>query len=270
MDTLERAGRERPLAGRSVLVTRPSRQAGDLSKRLRALGAEVVEVPTIRIQDPPDDGPLRTAARSLASYDWIVVTSVNGVRRLREAVEEVGASPRDADPCRVAAIGPATAREARSVGFPPAVVPDRYRAEDLLDAVLAAAGGSLAGRRVLLPRAAEARDVLPAGLRAAGAEVDEVAAYVTVPAEERGSDLRDLLAGPGVDWITFTASSTVRSFRALAGGEMGGARIAAIGPITATTARELGMAVDVVASEHTIPGLVRALEQAVKARGEPA
>lgn len=253
-----------------MLVTRPSRQAADLSERLRALGAEVVEVPTIRIHDPPDRGALRAAARSLGSYDWLAVTSVNGVRKLSEAMEDVGARPGDAPRLRVAAIGPATAREARSAGFPPAVVPDRYRAESLAEAILDASGGVLAGRRVLLPRAMGARDVLPEALRAAGGKVDEVAAYVTVPAEESATDLRSRLAGGGVDWITFTASSTVHSFHTLTGGETGGARIAAIGPITASAARELGLAVEVVAAEYTIPGLVRALTEAVRGRDGPA
>ncbi len=219
----------------------------------------MVEVPTIRIQNPPDPRPLQAVVGQLASYDWLILTSVNGVRRLRAAMEEGGVDPSVAPACRVAAIGPATAGEVRAAGFPSALVPDRYRAESLLAAVLAAAGGSLAGRRVLLPRAAEARDVLPAGLREAGAEVDEVAAYVTVPAEESADELRALVAGRGVDWVTFTASSTVRSFEALAGAETGRARVAAIGPITAATARELGFRVDVIAAEHTIPGLVRAL-----------
>lgn len=259
MDTRERTTADRPLAGRSVLVTRPTRQAEDLSRRLRALGATVVELPTIRIEDPPDPEPLREAARALPSYDWLVVTSVNGVRRLRAAFEATGGDPAAAGKVRVAAIGPATAEAVDALGLRPALVPDRYRAEALLETVLGVEGGSLEGRRVLLPRAAEARDVLPEGLRAAGARVDEVAAYVTVPAEEAAAELEALLANRGVDWLTFTASSTVRSFRSLAGSGTGGARVAAIGPITAATARELGFHVDVVAAVHTIPGLVRAL-----------
>lgn len=270
MNTAERSPDDRPLAGRRVLVTRPPGQARDLSERLRALGAAVAEVPTIQIQDPPDPAPLRAAAASLRSYRWLVVTSVNGVRRLRAAMETVGAVADDAPELRVAAIGPATAREARVSGFPRAVVPDRYRAEALLETILTEAGGTLEGDRILLPRAAEARDVLPEGLAAAGAEVDEVAAYVTVPVAESAPELRARLAAGGVDWVTFTASSTVRSFHALAGSETAGARVAAIGPITAATARELGLVVDVVASEHTIPGLVRALAEAERRRSGSA
>lgn len=264
--TPERPREDRPLAGRSVLVTRPPRQAGELSDRLRALGAEVVELPTIRIRDAPDPAPLRQAAASLRSYDWLILTSVNGVRKLHEALEAAGSTAAEAPGLRTAAIGPATAERVRAAGFAAPVVPGRYRAEALLAAVLAEAGGSLAGRRVLLPRAEGGRDILPKGLRAAGAEVHEVTAYVTVAAEERAPELRRRLE-EGVDWITFTASSTVRSFLALAGSELGTARVAAIGPITAATAQELGVAVHVVAAVHTIPGLVRALAEAEAARG---
>lgn len=250
-------------------MTRPARQAAELSDRLRRAGAEVIELPTIRIDDPPDPTPLREAAASLPSYDWLVLTSVNGVRRLREAMAEVGARRSDVR-CRVAAIGPATAGEARSAGFPSPLVPERYRAEALLEAILDAAGGALGGSRCLLPRAAEARDVLPEGLRAAGAEVDVVPAYVTVAARESARPLRRRLARREIDWITFTASSTVRAFHRLADGETGRARVAAIGPITAATARELGMAVDLVAEEHTMRGLVRALVRAERAEAGSA
>lgn len=250
-----------PLAGRAILVTRPAALVGALSRRLRGLGARVFEVPTIRIEQPPDPLPMRRAVASLDSYDWLVVTSVNGVEKLTEAME--GAATRaDRTPgLRTAAIGPETARRLGEAGFANPLVPRSFHAEGLLEAILATAGGSLAGQRVLLPRAQEARELLPEGLRHAGAEVDVVAAYVTVPAEEHAPDLRRRLAA-GVDWITFTSSSTVRCFAVLAGASTGGARVAAIGPIAAATARELGMSVEVVAAEHTIPGLVRALVEA--------
>lgn len=261
-----REGAERPLRGRGVLVTRPERQAGALSSRLEALGAEVLEVPTIRIQDPPDREPLLGAVRNLSAYDWIVLTSVNGVRKLEEAMEASGVGPEAAAGAAVAAIGPATAEAARRAGLSVGVIPDRYRAEALVEAIRAAAGAGgaggdrpLAGRRILLPRAAEARSVLPEGLEAAGASVDEVPAYVTLPARGEAAELRRLLEAGRVDWITFTASSTVRSFVELAGTRIGRARVAAIGPITAGTAREEGLRVDAVAEEYTVSGLVRAL-----------
>ena len=249
-----------------MLVTRPLAQAADLSDRLRDLGAEVIELPTIRILDAPDPAPLRKAAASLGAYDWLVLTSVNGVRKLQEAMEAAGSTAAEAPALRTAAIGPATGGRVRAAGFAAPLVPDRYRAEALLAAILTEVGGSLSGRRVLLPRASGARRVLPEGLRAAGAEVHEVTAYVTAADEERAPWLRRRLE-EGVDWITFTASSTVRSFRALAGAELGRARVAAIGPITAATAREMGLPVHVVAPVHTIAGLVEALAEAEVARG---
>lgn len=267
MDRAERSGRRAPLRGLRVLVTRPARQAPELSERLRLAGAEPVELPTIRIDDPPDPLPLRRAAASLASYDWLVFTSVNGVERLREAADATGSRASDASACRTAAIGPATAAEVRSAGLPDPLVPDRYRAEVLLEAILEAARGEVGEARFLLPRAAEARDLLPEGLRSAGAEVDVVPAYVTVPARASAGPLRELLAARAVDWITFTASSTVRAFHELAGTETGGARVAAIGPITAATACELGVGVDLVAREHTMAGLVDALARAERGEG---
>lgn len=270
---------ERPLRGKTILVTRPEGQAEDLSSRLEGLGADILEVPTIRIQDPAGRGPLLEAARTLAVYDWIVLTSVNGVRKLVEAMEESGVGPAAAEGAAVAAIGPATAEAAREAGFSVTVVPDRYRAEALLEAIRAAAragpegvrgrtGGSgedarpLAGRRILLARAAEARSVLPEGLEAAGGSVDEVPAYVTLPPRGEATELRRSLDAGCVDWITFTSSSTVRNFVEMAGTDLGRTRVAAIGPITAGTARELGLRVDAVAEEYTIPGLVRALTAA--------
>lgn len=210
----------------------------------------------------------------------MVFTSVNGVQKVSEGLDELGIGSVGLQGPRVAAIGPATAREATRAGLGPAVVPGSYRAEGLLEAILEAAAGAegagrpspggsgpLAGTRIFLPRAAEARDVLPEGLRAAGAQVEEVAAYVTLPDMEGAVALRRALERAEADWITFTSSSTVRHFVELAGGRTGRARVAAIGPITARTARELGLRVDVVASEYTIPGLVQALAAASRAGG---
>lgn len=267
-----------PLSGRTVLVTRPRGQAAALSARLRSLGAAVLEVPTIRIADPPDRGPLLRALGRLAEYDWLIFTSVNGVRKVAEALGGSEAASRALAGVAVAAIGPATARAVRSLGGRVLVVPERYRAEALVEALIREAGAvgkrgreggqrPLEGARILLPRAAEARPVLPEGLEAAGAIVDEVPAYVTLPAEPDVAALRRTVEAGRLDWITFTSSSTVRRFVEMAGPETGGARVAAIGPITAATARELGIPADVVASEYTIPGLVQALADAVKAEG---
>lgn len=270
----------RPLTGLTVGVTRPREQADDLADRLRACGAEVLVAPTIRITDPPDRANLLEAARRADQYDWWVFTSVNGVQKFGRALREVGRVPAELPARRVAAIGPATAGAADALGWPPEVVPERYRAEELVRAILAAEGARpggevrserpLRGRRVLLARAAEARDVLPVRLRAAGAEVDEVSAYVTLPDRREVEALGRAVERGALDWLTFTSSSTVRNYVELVGGRTGGARVAVIGPITASTARESGLSVDVVAEEYTIPGLVRALVAAVTRREPPA
>lgn len=268
-EEIRRSGDERPLSGRTVVVTRPEHRSEDLSRRLRGLGARVLEYPTIRLRDPEDPEPLRRAAARLSSYDWLVFTSPAGPRQLARYLDE----GRDRSG-RTAAIGPSTAEAAREAGFGVEVVPREYRAEALARAIREAAakedpgdvgGDPLAGRRILLPRAERARDVLPRQLEAAGARVDEVTAYVTVrPDEEALEGLRREVAEGRVDWLTFTASSTVRHYVELVGTETGGARVAAIGPITAGTARELGLPVDAVAEEYTVEGLARAVAAAAR------
>lgn len=259
---------DRPLQDRTVVVTRPRRRADAFSSRLRQLGASVVEYPTIAIEPPEDPGPLRRALRVLPEYDWVVFTSVNGVDRVLSALEGAAGGRSDAlAPPRVAAIGPATAEALREAGVRVDVVPGEYRAEALLRAVRGAED-RLEGQRILLARAAEAREVLPEGLRRSGARVDEVAAYRTVPGRPDVEDLPDRLRRGEVDWLTFTASSTVRNFVELAGRDVGRARVATIGPITAGTARELGLPVHAVAGEYTVPGLVRALVDAERATEE--
>lgn len=278
---------EKPLSGRRVVVTRPPGQAESMARRLRELGAEPVACPTIRIVPPQDPDPLHRAARTAGAYSWIVFTSVNGVDRFADALEHQGVDPEEAlaAGARVAAIGPSTAeRVVERFGVEPDVVPDEYRAEALVLAIRrhAAAGtGSdvaaedggreLAGERILLPRAAEARSVLPERLEAAGAVVDEVAAYRAVPPdEEELAPVRERRRAGEIDWLTFTASSTVRNFVSLLGADAGGARVAAIGPITAGTARKLGLKVDVVAEEYTVPGLLEALVGARSGDGREA
>lgn len=241
------------------MVTRPRPQAGALSSFLRELGADVVAYPTIAIEPPEDAEPLRRALRSLPAYEWVVFTSVNGVDRVLSALDAAGREPSEAlGGARVAAIGPSTGDALRSAGLRVDVVPGEYRAEALVAAIRDAAE-SLDGRRILLPRAAEARDVLPERLREAGARVDEVAAYRTVLGRPDVEDLGARLRDGKVDWLTFTASSTVRNFVELAGRDVGEARVAVIGPVTGGTARDLGLPVHVVAEEFTVPGLVRAL-----------
>lgn len=258
-----------PLEGSHVLVTRPAGQAGGLGRRLERHGARVTALPTIRIVDPPDGGPLDRAAAGLESYDWVILTSVNGVERLAAALERLGRGMGPLARVRIGVIGPATGRAVRALGAAPIVMPDSFRGERLAEAVIAAAE-DVSGARILLARAREARPALPDRLRAAGASVDVVAAYETRVNRDIEPDLTRLLDEGAFDWITFTASSTVRAYAELAGIRTGGARIAAIGPITARTVRDLGLPVDAVADTYTTGGLVEALVREARDRGAGA
>lgn len=252
------------LGGRTVVVTRPRDQADPLVRALRDRGARVVEFPTIRITPPPEAAPLRRALERVEAYDWAVFTSVNGVRHVLEELAELGRDPGVLEGVRLAAIGPSTAGSLEEAGLTVDVVPEEYRAEALADALRRAGAGD--GARVLLARAAEARDVLRERLEEGGAAVDEVAAYETEPGRPQDADLERRMREGEIDWLTFTASSTVRNFVRMAGTRIGPARVACIGPITARTARELGLPVHAVADEYTVPGLVRALTDAERAR----
>jgi uroporphyrinogen III methyltransferase / synthase len=251
----------RPLFGRRVVVTRARAQAGELSRELEALGAEVYEFPTIEIKPPEDFGPLDEAIWDLDSFDWVVFTSVNGIEAFAERLGYRGldlrAVPRRA---KVAAIGPATAKKVREVGLRVDVTPGEYKAEALVEALSVE---SLADKRVLIPRAKVAREVLPEKLREAGAEVVVPPAYEAVPSGEGKERLEGLLDNGEVDCVTFTASSTVENFVWAFGGDaerlLSETRVACIGPITARTARGHGLRVDAEADEYTIHGLVSAV-----------
>jgi uroporphyrinogen III methyltransferase/synthase len=241
----------RPLHGRSVVVTRARDQASALAVRLSDLGARVVETPAIRIE-PRADEQVAAAAERIGGYSLVVVTSPNGAALLMDAVAAAGRDARALAGVTVAAIGPATAAELRRRGIEPDVVPPKAVAESLVDALAAV---PVEGRRVLVARPAEGRDVLPDALSARGAQVDVVALYETV-AEPLSDDQR--AAAADADYVTFTSSSTVR-FYTQAGGPVNGARVVSIGPVTSATARELGLSVDVEAERHDIDGLIDAL-----------
>jgi uroporphyrinogen III methyltransferase/synthase len=236
----------RPLSALTIAVTRARAQASGLSQRLRSLGAEVVEAPAIRIV--PLDGPLP----ELEPYDLVCLTSPNGVRLLFERLEAGGSDARALAGARIAAIGPGTAAVLREHGLVPDVVPERFVAEGLLEAL-----SDVPIKRALIARAADARDVLPEGLRDRGVEVDVVALYETV-ADPLTDD--ELEAVSRADYVTFTSSSTVRFFLDAAGGLLGSrAKLVSIGPITSAALRERGLEPDVEASRHDIDGLVQAL-----------
>ena len=248
-----------PLAGQHVLVTRPAGQTEGFRTLLEAAGATVTTAPTIRLAPAADPEALARAAARLAEYDWIVPTSVNAVRRLGDAVSEADSMCALAAG-RFAAVGPASADAPRALGVAECLVPPIYRGEALANEIVAATGpGSRPDARVLLVQAERARPVLRERLVAAGVRVDVAAAY----AVEVNPDVRDVLRefielGRG-DWLTFTASSAARAFVQLVGAQTGGALVAAISPVTASTLAELGLPVHVVAATHSMPGLVDAL-----------
>ena len=244
----------RPLHGRRVVVTRARAQASGFAATLRDLGAEVVELPAIRIKPLIESEEVQKVAGALGIYELVCLTSPNGVRLLFEAMENAGVDARALAGVTVAAIGPGTARALADRGVLADVVPERFVAEGLIEALK---DHEVAGARVLVARAAEARDVLPDALLERGAEVDVVALYETVR-EQPGDD--EIEAAQSADYITFTSSSTVTNLTEALGDRFPtGARIVSIGPITSETARAAGLTVDVEAKRHDIDGLLEAL-----------
>jgi uroporphyrinogen III methyltransferase/synthase len=240
-----------PLFGKSIVITRAREQAGSLTTRLSELGAQAVEVPTIEIEPPADWRPFDTALMRLESFDWLIFTSANGVRFFAQRLD---ASPRDLRclRARICAIGPATASALAALHLKVDLMPEEYVAESV---VAAFEKIPLEGARILLPRAAAARDLIPKELEKRGARVTVVEAYRTVPP-------RDVQWPEHLhpDWIVFTSPSTVENFCALFGaGRAQGARVASIGPITSAAARRLGIPVTVEAARHTISGLLEAI-----------
>ncbi len=244
-----------PLFGRRILVTRAKEQADALAGRLRALGADAIEVPTIEIRPAADYGPLDSAISNLDTYDWLIFTSANGVRFFVERLDRSGADWRSLR-ARLCAIGPATRAAVEALHLKVDLMGKEFVAESLLDAFSA---HDLAGKRVLLPRAAVARDLVPEELRRRGALVDVVEAYRTVTPDGAAERVRRALECKP-DCVTFTSSSTVRNFVDATGAEsLRGVRAVSIGPVTTATASELGVEVAAQAGRFTIDGLVEAI-----------
>jgi len=246
-----------PLFGTRIVVTRAQSQAGEMRGRLESLGAEVMELPVISIEPPADPAPLDAAIARLAEYDWLIFTSANGVRfffdRLDRSLHDLRSLR-----ARICAIGPATRRAIEELHLKVDLMPEEYVAESLVGAF---AGNDLNGRRILLPRAAVARDLIPVELARLGATVDVVEAYRNVApagAAERVQALFSSARKP--DWITFTSSSTVNNFVAIAGAStLAGIRIASIGPVTSATLQSHQLEPAVEAAEFTIEGLIAAI-----------
>jgi uroporphyrinogen-III synthase len=269
MKSTSKSGTAALLAGVRVLVGRARHQASALSSGLRDLGAEVLEIPFIEIRKPRSYKALDEALKNLTQYDWLILTSVNGVDALWERLRKLHLGGKPMRHLKIAAIGPATRQAIEQHSVKVNVVPKEYVAES----VVASLRRKVKGKRILLARAKVARDVIPRELRKLGARVDVVEAYETViPATSRQrlrAALRSRHGRP--DWITFTSSSTVRNFVELLGGKRGRGRprhmgnednrvrLASIGPVTSSTLRELGLPVDIEAAEYTIPGLIKAI-----------
>ena len=281
---------DEPLRGLRVLVGRACHQAGSLSSELRSLGAQVLEIPFIEIRKPRSFRPLDSALKNLASYDWLILTSVNGVEAMWDRLERLNIEPAGsrkghdfshavkaeknaalaaAGRLRIAAIGPATKKAIEQRGMKVDVVPKEYVAESVVRSLK----GKVKGQRVLLVRAKVARDVIPRELRKTGAHVDVVEAYETVVPKSSRSRLRAALRNPKTrpHVITFTSSSTVKNFVALLGPvksrlKLDGILMSSIGPVTSATLGELGLGVDIAADEFTISGLVSAISKALAQR----
>lgn len=257
---LSDSGAWRPLSGLTVVVTRTAEQAGALVNPLRALGAEVVVMPVIEIADPLDSSELEASIADIACYDWLVLTSTNAVDRFLTHLSEIGPPAEVLRHVKVAAVGPVSAERVRAYGIEPAVVPKDFRAEGVVEALGERHIGS--GSRVLVPRAAEARDVLPEQLGALGAEVNAVDLYRLVPAEPDPATLERIGAGQ-VDVVIFASGATARHFVELleahgfdAANVAATTDIASIGPVTSAAVRELGLSVDIEAPQQTMDALV--------------
>jgi uroporphyrinogen III methyltransferase/synthase len=248
----------KPLFGKGIVVTRPEAQACEFAQLLAAEGARVILFPTIHVVPPANWTELDRALGGLESFHWIIFTSANGVKYFFRRLRETGKDIRDLKGIRICTIGPATAAAVEGMGIRVDIIPDEYISEGV---VRAFQGVDLKGKRVLLPRAEEARDVIPEGLMKLGASVDAVTVYSTVRSESKKEALQALLDDGKVNVITFTSPSTVINFKAIMGPAAlpEAVRVACIGPVTAAAAKKQGFEVHIFQETFTIPGMVKAL-----------
>ncbi len=254
---------DRPLFGKRIVVTRARAQASGLIADLTELGAQCIEIPTIQVTAPPDNTPLENAIANIRQYDWIVFTSVNGVKFFFDTLFKSKKDVRSMGHLKCACIGPVTKEELMQHGIVSDVLPESYRAESVIDAF---SGMDIKDKKILLPRAREARSILPEELAKMGARVDEITTYITKQVEEKKQQLIELLESRGIDMITFTSSSTVKNFKALLLQDqlaklLENVKIASIGPITSDTAVAEGITPDITATEYTIPGLINTITE---------
>jgi uroporphyrinogen III methyltransferase / synthase len=251
-----------PLTGKRIVITRRREQSPELRRALVALGAEVVEIPTIEIRTPASWKPLDQAIRRITEFDYLLLTSVNGVLSFLARLRACGRDVRDLTGLRIGAIGPATAAALAEAGLRVDFVPKEYRAEGLLESL---SNQDVRGKTFLIPRAKVARDLVPRVLKERGAAVEVVEAYQTVAPSVPQREIERLLT-PRPQAITFTSSSTVSNFAQLIGEErmreaLTGIALASIGPVTSDSARKLGLHVSIEAKPSTISGLVRAIQE---------
>jgi uroporphyrinogen-III synthase len=250
-----------PLARTRILVGRARQQAGSLSAGLRSLGASVIEIPFIEIRKPSTFQPLDNALKNLKTYDWLILTSANGVEAMWNRLRKLRIARKHLKHLQIAAIGPATKKAIVKHGLKVKMVPEEYVAESVVKGLR----DKVNGKRVLVVRAKIARDVIPDELRTAGALVDVVEAYETVVPEKSRARLRSLMknANRRLQVVTFTSSSTARNFAELLGNSrarsLKNVQFASIGPVTSATLRELGLPVAIEAREFTMGGLIRAI-----------
>jgi uroporphyrinogen-III synthase len=266
----EKIGSNTPLEGWRILVSRAREQAGALSVGLRALGAEVYEIPFIEIRPPRSYKSLDESLKLIGEYEWLILTSVNGVRAMFERMAKLNIPKRVLAHINIAAIGPATRSAIEREGLKVAVTPKEYVAESIVESL----ADKVRGKRVLLCRAKIARDVIPRELRRMGAFLDVVEAYENVVPQSSRVELRAVLRDPlrRPHAITFTSSSTVKNYVALLGIRSGRSRLvegvlnASIGPVTTDSLRQYELSVDVQAAEYTIPGLIEAIVRCAGSR----
>jgi uroporphyrinogen III methyltransferase/synthase len=264
----------KPLFGKGVVITRPEKQADDLAKLLIKEGANPIHFPTIKIVPPPDWRDLDAAMKNLEEYEWLIFTSANGVAYFFERLLTNKKDVRDLKGVKICCIGPATAQQVEGKGIRVDLVPKKFISEGILKSF---SGKNLNGKKILIARAAKARDVLPEGLKILGAQVDVVTAYETVNSGKKKNELEELFKENQVDVITFTSSSTVNNFVKIMGRKFSlpkDIKIACIGPVTAAAAKKAGFPIDIHQEEYTMEGLVQALidffrkKPATKKRGK--
>ena len=252
---------KRPLFGKQIVITRARAQASSLVSKLSRLGAQCIEIPTIKIAPPEDISPLKKSIKNLDIYDWLVFTSVNGVKFFFDTLFDMGKDVRSLGHLKLACIGPVTKERLQDYGIISDILPETYRAESVIKAF---SNIELKNKKILLPRAKKARTILPEELTKMGAKVDEVIAYETLLDIDKKEELINLLQDNKIDAVTFTSSSTVSNFISLLDSKdnrklLKNVITASIGPITSETARSLDIEPDIEAKEYTIQGLVYSL-----------